>query len=98
MPLNAKQRKHLRKLGHNLHPVVYIAGQGLKETVIEATEEALAAHELIKVKIRADDRQDRDQLVRSLYHTTHSDLVSQTGGVALLYRKHPEHPKIELPR
>jgi len=49
--LSNKQKKQLKGLGHSLQPVVMIADQGLKETVVAATNEALDTHELIKIKI-----------------------------------------------
>lgn len=94
--LTNKQKKHLKGLGHALRPVVMIADQGLKETVIEATEEALDAHELIKVKVRADDRESRDELLRTLCEQTRSDMVSQIGFTALLFRRNKKKPAIEL--
>ncbi len=95
-PLNARQKKYLRKLGHNLRPVVMIAEQGLKESVIDATREALAAHELIKIRVRVDDRNERDRLFESLRQATTAEIVSQTGGTALLFRRNRDRPRIDF--
>ena len=43
MSLNQKQKKHLKRLGHSLSPVVIVADRGLVDTVMEAIEEALSA-------------------------------------------------------
>ena len=48
--LNGSQRKFLRGLAHKLKPVVIIGQKGFGEAVIHAVEDALNAHELIKVK------------------------------------------------
>lgn len=96
MDLKEKHKKQLRKLGHNLKPVVMIASDGLKDTIIEATNEALEFHELIKVRVRAETREDMKQIIQSLCETTHAQLISHTGFVALLFRRNPEKPKIEF--
>ncbi|MGF1546477.1 MAG: YhbY family RNA-binding protein [Thiotrichales bacterium] len=89
-------KKYLRGLGHRLHPVVMIADQGLKETVITATHEALDAHELIKVKIRGDDRERRAVLIDELCRQTGAELIARIGFTALLFRRNADHPKLDL--
>ncbi len=96
MPLTQREKKHLRRLGHDLHPVIMIAGQGLKPTVLAAVDEALTAHELIKVRIRTDERATRQAWLRQLCETSGAELVGQTGFTALLYRPHPERPRIRF--
>ncbi len=95
-PLTNRQKKHLKGLGHSLRPVVMIADQGLKETVVGATDEALEKHELIKVKIRADDREARDEILQTLCQLTRSTLVGRIGFTALLFRRNEKKPVIEL--
>lgn len=65
MPLTADRKKALRSLGHNLKPVVTVAGNGLSEGVMEELERALEDHELIKVKLMIADREVRHQVVGS---------------------------------
>jgi len=96
MNLSEKHKKQLRKLGHSLKPVVIIADQGLKETVIAATNEALDAHELIKVRLRAGDRDERKQILESLTEQTAATLVGQIGFTALLFRRNRKKPKIDF--
>ena len=49
-------KKHLRRLGHKLKPVVIIASRGLTNAVNAEIDRALSDHELIKVKFSAGDR------------------------------------------
>jgi RNA-binding protein len=97
MHLTEKQRKHLRGLGHDLKPVVTIGDAGLTEGVIKETERALHDHELIKVKVRAGDREARDTLIETLTQRTTSELVTRIGHVAVLYRKRRDKMGIVLP-
>ncbi len=96
MKLTAKHKKQLRGLGHSLNPVVRISQEGLKQTVIEATQEALAFHELIKIQVLTDSREDRRVLIDSLLKQTGATLVSQTGFTALLFCRNTASPKIHL--
>lgn len=96
MKLSEKQKKHLRKIGHSLKPIVTIADQGLKETIIQATEEALDFHELIKIRLRVGDRDERNEILETLTRQTNSTIIAKIGFIALIYRKNPKAPKIKF--
>ena len=66
MNLSQSQKKHLRSLGHSLHPLVTVAGNGLSSGVMEELERALTDHELIKVKFAVGDREVKRRLLKSL--------------------------------
>ena len=51
MTSSAADKKHLRRLGHNLKPIVTIANKGLTDSVNAEIERALTDHELIKIKV-----------------------------------------------
>jgi RNA-binding protein len=74
-----------------------IGDSGLTDGVIKETDRALHDHELIKVKVRATDRDTRDSLIESLTQRTTSELVARIGHVAVLYRKRPDKTGIVLP-
>lgn len=83
--MNQKLRKKLRAIGHQLKPVVTIAGNGLSENVLTELNRALDDHELIKVKI-VGDREERVEVIEKLTALEETDVVQTIGGVALLYR------------
>jgi len=97
MPLTTSQKKYLRGLTHDLQPVVMVADKGLSENVLAEIEQALEHHELIKIKLRGD-RDQRKEWIEKLVETGGAELVHSIGQVACLYRRHPEKPKIALPR
>jgi RNA-binding protein len=97
MQLTERQKRHLRKLAHPLRPVVHIGDAGLTEPVASETERALRDHELIKVKVRAADRDARDRMLEDLAQRTGSALVQRIGHVAVLYRPNPEMGKLVIP-
>ncbi|MEW5250010.1 ribosome assembly RNA-binding protein YhbY [Microbulbifer sp. 2201CG32-9] len=86
MPLTADRKKSLRARGHNLKPVVTVAGKGLSEGVLEELDRALEDHELIKVKLVVADRALRHQVVEELCHKSDAELVQEIGKIALVYR------------
>jgi RNA-binding protein len=95
--LTERQRRHLRGLAHPLKPVVRLGAAGLTDAVARETVRALADHELIKVKAPGGDREARDALFEALAARTASALVHRIGNVAVLYRPHPELPRILIP-
>lgn len=74
-----------------------VGQHGLRESVIEEVQLALKAHELIKVRISAGDRDDRDQAIASMVELTSSELVQRIGNIAVLFRRNTKKPKIALP-
>ena len=98
MTLGGTQKKYLRGLAHHLQPVVQLGKEGLSDGIVKATDEALNTHELIKVRLPQVDRHERKALAASLEEQTGSDLAGITGRIAILYRRHPDEPKIRLPR
>ena len=87
MTSSNEDKKHLRRLGHNLKPVVTVAGNGLSETVNAEIERALTDHELIKVKLVADDRDSKKALTEAICADHKDELVQSVGHVLLLFRK-----------
>ena len=90
MALSIQERKRLRQIGHALNPVVMIGGQGLTEAVIEETNRALNDHELIKVKVGGEDREQRAAIISEIAETTASEIVQTIGKIVLLYKKAPK--------
>jgi RNA-binding protein len=98
MPLTDSQRRHLRGLAHHLKPVVMVGQDGLKPTVLAEVDAALTAHELIKVKVVAADRDERAAMVAEIAATAGAEVVQSIGQMAALFRRNPKKPKVALPR
>lgn len=98
MTLTESQKKYLRGLGHHLKPVVEIGNAGLSESLLNEFELTLNHHELIKVKVRAGDHEQRDEMITTLCKTGKADLIQRIGSIALIYRPNPDKNRIRLPR
>lgn len=96
MPITEPQKRHLRKLAHKLKPVVMLGNAGFSEGVANELDLALEHHELIKVKVSAEDREARDALIRNICESAGCDLVQRIGHIAILYRA-AKKPVIRLP-
>ena len=95
--LTGKQNRFLRGLGHGLKPFVMVGKHHLSEDVVKATNEALEAHELIKVKIQDGCLEDRKVVAAELAAETGAAVVQVIGKNFLLYRQN-EDETIKLPK
>lgn len=96
--LSNSQQRFLRGLSHGLKPVILIGNRGLSEAVLAELDLALEHHELVKVKIAAEDRDARDEMVAEMLLKSRANLVQRIGNIATLFRRSRERPQIQLPR
>jgi RNA-binding protein len=92
--LTGRQRKFLRGKAHNLDAVVWVGQDGVSDGVLGAVDEALTTHELIKVRLR--EPEDKRGDAARLADGTKSVLCGLIGHTVVLYRPHPEQPRIVL--
>lgn len=97
--LDKQQLRFLRTRAHALKPVVRVGARGITPALLAELEQALDAHQLLKLKIDAIERAERDGVVAELVRRSGAELVQRIGKVAVLYRANPEHRRaLELPR
>lgn len=96
--LSNAQKRYLRGLAHDLKPVVQVGAKGISDALIAELDLALTQHELIKIKIAAEDRETRDQWIATLAEKSAAALVDRIGHTAVLYRCNPEKPLVILPQ
>jgi RNA-binding protein len=97
MILTNKQKQYLKGLAHPLKPIIQLGGNGLTVGVIAEIENALAHHELIKVKVPSDDRDEKALIMDAIVGETKSHKVQSIGHVLVIYKESKE-PTIKLPR
>ena len=96
--LTAAQIRFLRGQAHGLKAMLQVGGKGVTDALLAELDGALDHHELIKVKVGAADREERDALIGALAERTSAALVQRIGHVAVLYRPNREKRQIVLPR
>ena len=93
MPLTEQQKKILRGLGHTLKPIILVGAGGLSQSLLEEFERSLEHHELMKVKVSAGDRTQRDAVIAALCQRGGAELVQRVGNVGLLFRRRRRNSK-----
>lgn len=96
--LTSAQIRFLRGEAHGLKAMLQVGGKGLTDSVVAEIDGALEHHELIKVKVGAADREERDAMITHLAERTGSAVVQRIGHVAVLYRESRDKRHIVLPR
>ena len=95
MQLDNATIKRLKGIGHELKPVVMIGNNGITPAITEEINRALSDHELIKVKLPAGSKQERDLVCTELAVAAKAQLIHTIGRMALLLRQNPNaNPKL----
>ena len=95
--LTNPQKRHLKALAHHRKPVVIIGDSGITPAVLHEILLALDHHELIKIRVNAEDRESREAMIEGICAVTEAALIQRIGHIATLFRRNPEAPRIELP-
>ena len=90
VPLTPRERQMLKGRAHALEPVVHVGQAGVTDKVAAELDRALTAHELIKVKVTAPDRDAREALCDDIVTRTDAAEVQRVGKVLVLWRPRPE--------
>ena len=98
MSLSGKQRRFLRAQAHALEPVVSLGKEGITPSLVGAVNEALLTHELIKVRVLESAPLERKEVAELLPGEAKAELVGLIGRIVILYKRHPNKPKLVLPR
>lgn len=96
--LTGAQARYLRGLGHHLDAIVQIGKEGITDGLVKALAEALLAHELVKVRLLQEAPIDRKDAGPELAKLAACSLAQTLGRTLLFYKRHPNRPKIVLPR
>ena len=98
MKLTNNQKKYLRSMAHDLKPFVMIGQHGLSESVIAEIDSTMLKHELIMIKLRVEDRDEKQKIIEKILEFSHAEIVQVIGGVLVIYRPFEDNPDIILPR
>lgn len=87
MPLSRDEIKRLRGEAHSLAPVVRVGGGGLTDAVVRAMDDSLEAHELVKIRMLTDDRDQRAAWIEEVLKRTRSEKIHAIGKTLTMWRK-----------
>ena len=97
MALTNSQKKFLRQTAHHLKPVIWVGQHGITDGLINEIEQALDRHELIKIKLRMGEREDRDAGINKICEKTNAENIQRVGNILTIYKRNQEKPVIKLP-
>lgn len=87
MTLNTKFKQQLKAKAHKLKPIVFIGNNGLTENVIKEIDRGLHDHEIIKIRIQSNDRDEKHALFLEACEISNAEPVQLIGGIGIMYRR-----------
>ncbi len=98
--LKGFQKRYLRGRAHGLKPIVLVGQKGVSEELVRFVDDALNAHELIKVRFNEHKgKEEKTLLSAEICKETGSTVAGMVGHTVILFRPHPtpDKRKIVLP-
>lgn len=85
--LTTKQKVKLRSLAMDLRPIFQVGKEGLSDNLIKGLNDALEAHELIKISVLKNCTANIKEVALDISSRTNSDLIQIIGRNIVFYRK-----------
>jgi putative YhbY family RNA-binding protein len=101
LDITSEERRALRARAHALNPVVMISQNGLSEAVLREIASSLDSHELIKIRVFNDNREERDTYLKTICDELGAAAVQHIGKLLVVWRPAPEDnslPKARAPQ
>ena len=98
MELTTKQKLYLRNKAHDLKPIVMLGKKGLADTVIAEIISSVEHHELIKVKVALEDKEQKDAVAEEIAKLTQTEVVQFIGNNLILFKQAKKKSKFSLPK
>lgn len=84
--LTGKQKRYLRSQAHGLSAIFQIGKDGVHQSQIEGIQDALIAHELIKIKILESCGDSKNEVALEISMKTKAEVVQIMGRTIVLYQ------------
>lgn len=89
--MTSKRRAELRGQANCLEPLFQVGKGGISDALISQTNDALRAHELIKLKVLLESAPETPrEIAEKLAAATGSQVVQVIGGSMIFYKENPE--------
>lgn len=96
--LTSKQRAYLRSLANPLSTIGQIGKDGITESVIQSAADALAAREIIKLRVLETSFMTAREACQVLCEELGAEPVQCIGTRLVIYKRNDEKPTIVLPK
>ena len=94
--LNSKQRAQLKSLAAGLEPTFQIGKGGINDAQVAQIDDYLRVHEIIKIKCLDNSMYTSREAAEEIAERIGAEVVIAIGSKAVLYKRNPEKPVIEL--
>jgi RNA-binding protein len=84
-----RELRALKSRAQLLKPMLKVGKDGLSPAFLKAADEALAHHELVKVKFD-EFKEQKKELAARLAESVNANLVMAVGHVVVLFRREPQ--------
>lgn len=97
LKVSPAQRAELRTQAHALKPVVLIGAEGLTEAVLAEIKVHLNAHQLIKIRVFGDEREERAAIYARICDELNAGPIQQIGKLLVIWKPQPARPLPSTP-
>jgi putative YhbY family RNA-binding protein len=92
LKVSSDQRAELRSQAHALKPVVLVGAEGLTDPVLAEIKVHLAAHQLIKIRVFGDEREDRIAIYEQICDTLNAAPIQHIGKLLVIWKPEAAQP------
>lgn len=98
LSLSPAERSALRSQAHALKPVVLIGAEGLTDAVLKEIKVHLDAHQLIKIRVFGDEREERIAIYDAICDTLNAAPIQHIGKLLVIWKPEAAEPAVQATR
>jgi RNA-binding protein len=98
LKLSSDQRAELRSQAHALKPVVLIGAEGLTDAVLAEIKVHLSAHQLIKIRVFGDEREERIAIYEDICDKLNAAPIQHIGKLLVIWKPEAAQPATRAKR
>ena len=92
LKVSSDQRAELRSQAHALKPVVLVGAEGLTDAVLAEIKVHLAAHQLIKIRVFGDEREERIAIYEQICDKLNAAPSQHIGKLGVIWKPEAAAP------
>ncbi|HWT39237.1 MAG TPA: YhbY family RNA-binding protein [Paraburkholderia sp.] len=86
LKISSEQRADLRSQAHALKPVVIVGAEGLTDAVLAEIKVHLKAHQLIKIRVFGDEREERIAIYEEICDRLNAAPIQHIGKLLVIWK------------
>ncbi|CAG4905544.1 YhbY family RNA-binding protein [Paraburkholderia saeva] len=98
LKVSSDQRAELRSQAHALKPVVLVGAEGLTDAVLTEIKVHLKAHQLIKIRVFGDEREERLAIYEQICDQLNAAPIQHIGKLLVIWKPESTQPAAKTKR